>query len=138
MNEYVNINMTSGFASVSINGCTYIGKTVVIENDIVYVNNKKCLKSNILGPVNITLNGDANTVSTVNGNINIGQNVNGSITSVNGNITVKGIVKKDLHSTNGNIRVNNDNPSSHNNMIILALCLIGGFFVKFAYYSPKK
>jgi len=103
---------------IIINGNSYVGNNVTIKGNKVIIDGKDCtpdskdISIKIEGNINeisvdycdsFDMVGDANKVTTTNGNIQITGAVSGDVTTTNGNIScaeVKGSVK----THNGNIK----------------------------------
>ncbi len=109
---------------VTINGKTITSSgSISIINGKVYIDGKeqetgdeKVINISIEGNVEkleapgcgtITVSGNAGTVSTTSGDVEIGGDVHSGVSSTSGNIEVEGNVSGNLSSTSGNIKCKN-------------------------------
>jgi hypothetical protein len=104
---------------ININGKSYSGNNVVINNNQVIIDGKnvtdehkdsKTINIVVNGNLNtldvdvaetVTVNGDAGSVEVVNGNINCG-NVKGGVKTVNGDVEA-GYVEGGISTVNGDV-----------------------------------
>ena len=103
MNKLFEASMKMNSSStVTINGVTYSGNSVSIINGKIVVDGemKDQQLSNMI--VNVVVNGDANEVSTVSGDISVNGNVN-SVSSVSGDVNVRGGVNGSVSTVSGDI-----------------------------------
>ena len=126
MNIFGNLNSTitqiSGSGTVIINGKTYtnVKGNMVITDKGIYVDGKPLEEYKEPFMVNLTIQGNVESVNCENNDIHIEGKV-GDTTSKNGNITIKGNVKGNVDSKNGNITISgsvNGNVTSKNGNII--------------------
>ncbi len=104
-----------GKSSVTFNGKTYQGaKSISVCNGVVTVDGvvqKPETKVKDLGdlsyhpnqPLVIQVTGDAHVVESSSGDVHVGGNVSGSVSTSNGDIHVKGDVGGNASTSNGNI-----------------------------------
>ncbi len=107
--------------SINIDGEVYehIKGSITITDEGIFVNDKPLkeykeptiVKLIVVGNVesinsensDVTVDGEVNTVTTKNGNVNIKGNVTNNVESKNGNINIHGSVGGDVTTKNGNI-----------------------------------
>lgn len=110
MNIFGNSNSTitqiSGSGTVTINGKTYtnVKGNMVITDKGIYVDGKPLEEYKEPFVVNLTIQGNVESVNCENNDIHIEGEV-GDATAKNGNITIKGNVKGNVDSKNGNITI---------------------------------
>lgn len=91
----------SGSGSVTIDGKTFTGRSVTIVGDQVIVDGV-AQAGTLVGPVNVTVNGDAENVTTTSGNIV----VNGGcyrVKSTSGDIECRDVAG-DVETTSGDVK----------------------------------
>lgn len=115
-------NFQSTGGTVSINGKTYVGNTISVQNGVVMVDGKRASDApggtsfifnvTITGAVEhmeltngeVTVHGDVGRVKTVNGDVNVEQSVTGNVASVNGDIKIGGELNGDASTVHGDIK----------------------------------
>lgn len=87
---------------MTINGKPYAGNNVTIVNDEVYIDDVKqdAIESKV---INITINGNADNVSTVSGDIVIKGNAGNTVTSTSGDIEIYGDVEGSVNTISGDV-----------------------------------
>ena len=100
------ITQISGSGTITINGKTYknVKGNMVINDKGIYVDGKPIEEYKEPFMVNLTIQGNVESVSCENNDIHIEGEV-GDATAKNGNITIKGNVKGNVESKNGNITI---------------------------------
>lgn len=93
---------SSSGCSVTIDGKTFKGGSVNIINGKVIVDGVT-QDGELVGDINVTVNGDVDTLSNTNGMVSA-KNV-GSVQTTNGNVICEDIAG-DVKTTNGDIRAN--------------------------------
>lgn len=88
--------------TINVNGVTYSGKNLIINSDgsVIIDGNKMTTISE--KEINITMTGDAESIKTTNGDVN----VLGSVTTVsttNGDVRIAGDVKNNVYTANGDV-----------------------------------
>lgn len=95
----------SGSGKVSINGKTYEGKNVCIQNNKVFVDGVEQNDGQLVGPITINISGHAEIIESYGGNVTaetVGEistgsgdvrcgNVSGSVRTGSGDVTCKNI-----------------------------------------------
>ena len=99
----------NGNNSIQINGKTFSGNSVSIINGEVIIDGKKQTNLSDFEEkiINVTINGNVESVSTSNGDITISGVVKNNVKNVNGSIDIGGDVSSSITSTNGNVTCNN-------------------------------
>lgn len=100
MSSMFSTSLRSG-STVVINGVTYSGTNVSIVNGKVVVDGAT-QDQQLIGVVNVVVNGDANEVNTVSGDVSINGSV-GSVSSVSGDVNVRGGVTGSVSTVSGDI-----------------------------------
>lgn len=103
-------------SSVTINGKTYSGRSISINGDNVVVDGVR-QTGNLTGPINVVVNGNAESVETASGKVQImgsagkiktmsgdvrSSNVLGDVSTMSGDISCKGVAGNS-HSMSGDI-----------------------------------
>lgn len=108
--ENVNIDSsTQGKSTVCFNNKCYNGKTIKIENNIIYVDGKKVEDNNdnkkkiVYYPVKINVIGGAHNISTLSGDINVQGNVN-EIKTTSGDVQIKGKINNNVCTVSGDVK----------------------------------
>lgn len=123
MNWFRNIFKNGGKGEVSINGQTYTGNTISINNGSVYVDgdlvggagsllNVPKIEVYVMGDCdsvdagsgNITVAGAVGSADTGSGNISVTGDINGDCDTGSGNITCKGSIAGKAKTGSGNIK----------------------------------
>lgn len=99
LNFFKNSNNT-----VTINGQTYSGYNIKIDNNQVYVDGKLQTQS-LSGPITVTVNGDCASLNTVSGDVVIQGNVSGNVVSTSGDVDIKGSVSGNINTVSGDVSV---------------------------------
>lgn len=116
---------SSNNVTVTVNGRTYTGNNVQIENEKVYVDNQRVDETMVSGsakviymPLSVNVIGDAqsitvvsgnvivnsvNTIKTTSGNVSVSGN-SGNIQTVSGDVTINGTVAGSVKTISGDIR----------------------------------
>lgn len=100
----MNLNFfKSNKSTVQINGVTYTGQNVTINNDKVVVDGV-VQKQSLAGPITVTVHGSCESLSTTSGDVYVNGN-SGSVTSVSGDIDVVGNVEGAIKTVSGDVSV---------------------------------
>jgi DUF4097 and DUF4098 domain-containing protein YvlB len=90
--------------SISINGVSFKGKVLQIKDNKVYVDGELHPVSNDAKTINISVNGDLNSLEVdVCEHIEVSGNVT-ELQTVNGDVTVEGQVEGNVKTVNGDIK----------------------------------
>lgn len=104
--------------SISVNGVTYRGNSITINNDVVIIDgvvvgdeNSKTINISVVGDISsinvdrckeITVQGNVGTIVTTSGDVDVTGNVNGDIHSTSGDVEC-GNVKGSINTTSGDV-----------------------------------
>ncbi|QVG64356.1 hypothetical protein Bestia_00123 [Acinetobacter phage Bestia] len=94
------VSMSGG--SVNVNGKTYTGKNIQINGDQVIIDGVVQEGAPLVGPINVTVNGDVESLRTVSGDITVNGST-GSIQSTSGDVEVKGDVVGNVQTVSGDV-----------------------------------
>lgn len=114
--DYVGINHKGGNSmgfdlkvskgSTTINGRTYTGGSISIMGDgTVIIDGVVQEGAQLVGPINVTVNGDVESLRTVSGDITVNGST-GSIQSTSGNVQVGGDVSGNVQTVSGDVSCN--------------------------------
>ena len=90
--------------TVIINGQTYVGSNIKIDNNQVYIDGKLQTQS-LTGPITVTVHGDCGSLNTLSGDVVIQGNVTGNVVSTSGDIDIKGSVSGNINTVSGDVSV---------------------------------
>ena len=90
--------------TVTINGETYSGYNIKIDNNQVYVDGKLQTQS-LTGAIIVTVNGDCSSLNTISGDVVIQGNVTGNVVSTSGDVDIKGSVSGNINTVSGDVSV---------------------------------
>lgn len=100
-------------AIITLNGKTFMGKVISIKiDDQVITTEEKNINISIQGDVDslhvdacskLDVTGNVKKLSTTSGDIKIGGNVEGGITSVSGDVTIKGNITGNIQTVSGDV-----------------------------------
>lgn len=109
-----NVQINGNSIKVSGNNITVINDKVFVDGQEVELGNTKHTLFNIVVEGNtqeisgnfekIVIKGDAGTVTSTNGDINVRGNVTQDVSTNNGDVTIKGHVHGNVKTLNGNIK----------------------------------
>lgn len=103
MGNSVDCSFKMSGGSVTVNGKTYRGKNVSIMGDgSVVVDGVVQEGATLTGPINVTVNGDVESLRTVSGDITVNGST-GSIQSTSGDVEVKGAVVGNVQTVSGDV-----------------------------------
>lgn len=94
------VSMSGG--SISVNGKTYTGKNIQINGDQVIIDGVVQEGVALVGPINVVVNGNVESLRTVSGDITVNGST-GSIQSTSGDVEVKGAVVGNVQTVSGNV-----------------------------------
>lgn len=98
----VNISANGG-SVIDINGKVYSGNSVYISGDKVIVDGVVQGEENLVGPINIIVHGDIDSLEVIAGDIIVNGDV-GYVNATSGDIEVIGGVGGGINTTSGDIR----------------------------------
>ncbi len=110
------MKFTMKMGSCTIDGKTFSGKTISIVNGKVVVDGVE-QEGNLVGDINITVNGDVETLENTSGDVkanNVGSihtvsgdiecgNVSGSVSTVSGDVECRGKIGGNVNTVSGDI-----------------------------------
>ncbi|MET3505433.1 hypothetical protein [Halalkalibacter oceani] len=112
------VDRSDTMGTVNINGVTYQGNSIVVNNGRVIIDGKEAVPTKqkeiniqIQGDVkmlsidscnSLMVNGDAGSVKTTSGDVEIGGNVNGSVSTVSGDVEC-GDIRGSVSTVSGDI-----------------------------------
>ena len=111
MSSSIRIN---GRNIVGVNNVTIINGKVIVDGNDVTPENEKQITIEVNGDIayidadvckNITVTGNAGSVKTSQGDIDVGGNVNGDVKTSQGSIDIGGSVTGDVKTSQGSIKV---------------------------------
>ena len=103
MAKSVDCSFKMSGGSVTVNGKTYKGKNLSIMVDgSVIVDGVVQEGAPLVGPINVTVNGDVGSLRTVSGDITVNGST-GSIQSTSGDVEVKGDVVGNVQTVSGDV-----------------------------------
>lgn len=96
-------NQVSKGSSININGMSFSGQNISITSSGVFVDGVKQEGVSVNQPkINVSIVGDCESISTVNGDCYVTGNVGGNVQTTNGDITA-GKVMGSVKTTNGDV-----------------------------------
>ncbi|WP_439894961.1 hypothetical protein ACTACV_27545 [Pseudomonas syringae] len=78
------MKIKTGGSSITINGNTYTGRTITVTRDRVEIDGIEC-SDNLVGPISVVVNGNAESVETTSGNVDITGSV-GRVKTMSGDV----------------------------------------------------
>lgn len=86
----------------TINGVSYTGNNIYIDNGIVIIDGKQQKGMPISGPITVNIIGDVETIDTASGDVNVDGLV-GELTTTSGDVECGG-VQGNVKTTSGDIK----------------------------------
>lgn len=99
---FVDCSFKVSGGSVTINGKTYSGSNIQINGGKVVVDGVVQEGAPLVGPINVTVNGDVESLRTVSGDITVNGST-GSIQSTSGDVQVGGDVSGNVQTVSGDV-----------------------------------
>ena len=100
----MNITMKNG--SMTINGKSYSGKNICIDGNKIVIDGKE-QEGELVGDINVTVNGDVESLSTVSGDVTTTGDI-GSVKTTSGDVTLKkGDIKTNVQTISGYVTAKN-------------------------------
>lgn len=96
----------SGGGAINVNGKTYRGSSVSVNNGVVYIDGKKADEiDSSVKTIKVIVEGDCNDVTTTAGEITIEGNVLGSVNMASGDVEIRGQVSGGVKTVSGDVTV---------------------------------
>lgn len=96
----MSVTISGGRGTVSVNGATYTGRSITIDNGVVTVDGV-IQGDKHSGDIVVNVTGDVESLSSVSGDVNVTGNVR-TLKTVSGDARVSGVTR-DVSSTSGDI-----------------------------------